>query len=438
MCQRFLSLILFSLLACTSYSQTIPDSPNTDLRRFFTQAGATYLIKHPHQTGTTITLPPNVTLQFQGGSIAGKLVFNNTQLNGNAKLHGSSISGTLKNKTFNAKWLCYADGKKDDAKNINFILAMCNEVFFPKGTYLLESMHQPPYRINKPYHIGIHRSNIKITGEKGATLKTKTKAGTLCIYSKPNDISNSIHNITIEGLTFTVQNESTEWDPYQEHCHTISLIGVNRCNIERCTFKNFWGDAICLNHYGDNTSTGERARNMNVVIRNNQINGYKCCNRNGISIINGQNVIIEKNQLKNTSHPSMPGAIDIEANNQAYTVDNITIRDNRIDNSQGKNGAISVISNKEGAPAHNIEITNNKITNSRRAFRFYVWTDYAASHITVKNNWVDKNTDPWVWDGKGRTRNWVFTGNTFLRKTNKKFGQDVKFEGLTYKNNQLK
>ena len=139
-----------------------------------------------------------------------------------------------------------------------------------------------------------------------------------------------------------------------------------------------------------------------------------------------------------TSHPSMPGAIDIEANNQAYTVDNITIRDNRIDNSQGKNGAISVISNKEGAPAHNIEITNNKITNSRRAFRFYVWTDYAASHITVKNNWVDKNTDPWVWDGKGRTRNWVFTGNTFLRKTNKKFGQDVKFEGLTYKNNQIK
>ena len=104
MCQRFLSLILFSLLACTSYSQTIPDSPNTDLRRFFTQAGATYLIKHPHQTGTTITLPPNVTLQFQGGSIAGKLVFNNTQLNGNVKLHGSSISGTLKNKKLNAKW----------------------------------------------------------------------------------------------------------------------------------------------------------------------------------------------------------------------------------------------------------------------------------------------------------------------------------------------
>ena len=438
MLQRFLSLILCILLACPSYTQTIQDTPNTDLRRFFTQAGATYLIKYPHQTGTTITLPPNVTLQFQGGSIAGKLVFNNTQLNGNVKLQGSSISGTLKNKTFNAKWLCYADGKKDDAGNINAILAMCNEVLFPKGTYLLESMHKPPYKINKPYHIGIHRSNIKITGEKGAILKTNTKAGTLCIYSKPNDIPHSIHDITIEGMTFMVQNESTEWDPYQEHCHTVSLIGVNRCTIERCTFRNFWGDAICLNHYGDNTSTGERARNMNVVIRNNQINGYKCCNRNGISIINGQNVIIEKNQLTHTSHSSMPGAIDIEANNKAYTVDNIQIKENRIDHSQGKNGAISVISNKEGAPAHHIEITNNKITNSRRAFRFYVWTDYAASHITVKDNWVDKNTDPWVWDGKGRTRNWVFTGNTFLRKTNKKFGQDVRFEGLTYKNNRLK
>jgi hypothetical protein len=133
----------------------------------------------------------------------------------------------------------------------------------------------------------------------------------------------------------------------------------------------------------------------------------------------------------------MPGAIDIEANDTAYTVDNIKIRENKIDNCQGKNGAISVISNKEGAPAHNIEITNNRITNSRRAFRFYVWKDYTASNIIVKNNYIDKNTDPWKWDGTGRTRNWEFIGNTFRRPTSVKFGQDIKIEGLTYKNNRV-
>ena len=72
-----------------------------------------------------------------------------------------------------------------------------------------------------------------------------------------------------------------------------------------------------------------------------------------------------------------------------------------------------------------------------RLFRFYVWKDYTASNIIVKNNYIDKNTDPWKWDGTGRTRNWEFIGNTFRRPTSVKFGQDIKIEGLTYKNNRV-
>lgn len=440
--QKNMKRVLFFLfLICSVHiaiAATYYDQANTDLKAFFSESNATYVIRYTHKHKERITLPSNVTIDFQGGSLSGPIIFKNTLLKGKVRLQGSSISGTIQNKSFNAQWLCYADGKRDDAANINAILQISKEVVFPKGVYLLVSMHQPTYKINKPYHLGINHSGITLKGEKGATLTTKTKAGTLCIYSKPYDIPNSIHDIKIEGLTFRVQNEGTEWDDYQEHCHTVSLIGVNRCIIENCTIRNFWGDAICMNHYGDNENTGERTRNMNVVVRNNRIDGYKCCNRNGVSVINGQNVIIENNQIINTSHHNMPGAIDIEANNKAYTIDNIKIRNNKIDNCRGKNGAISVISNKEGGPAHNIEITNNSITNSRRAFRFYVWTDHAASNITVKDNKADKNTDPWIWNGKGRTRNWVFTGNTFLHKTNVKFGQDIKFERLTYQNNHLK
>lgn len=418
-------------------AKTFEDSAHTKLKDFFREPGATYIIKNHHKTKETIQLPPDITILFEGGSISCDLVLNGTLLKGNVKLQGTTISGTIRNSVFNAQWLCYADGKRDDAENINSILKICKEVKFTKGIYLLESMHHPIYKINKPYHIGINRTGIKLTGEKGAILTSKTMAGMLCIYSKPYDIKNSIHDIKIEGLTFTVQNESTNWDSYQEHCHTVSLMGVNGLIIEKCEFQNFWGDAICLNHYGDNVQTGERARNINIIIRNNRIDGYKFCNRNGISVINGQSVIIENNRICNTSYHTMPGAIDIEANDTAYTVDNIKIRENKIDNCQGKNGAISVISNKEGAPAHNIEITNNRITNSRRAFRFYVWKDYTASNIIVKNNYIDKNTDPWKWDGTGRTRNWEFIGNTFRRPTSVKFGQDIKIEGLTYKNNRV-
>ncbi len=434
---RYLLFVILVFSAQFAIATTYYDQANTDLKAFFSKSNTTYVIRYSHKNNERIILPPNVTIIFRGGLISAPITFNNTLVKGNVKLQGSSINGTIKNKSFNARWLCYADGKKDDAANINAILQICNEILFPKGTYLLVSTHKPIYKINKPYHLGINRSGIKLMGEKGATLITKTKAGTLCVYSKPYDIPNSIQDITIEGLTFTVQNEETKWDSYQEHCHTISLIGVNRCIIENCTIRNFWGDAICLNHYGDNENTGERTRNMNVVVCNNLIDGYKFCNRNGVSIINGQNVVIEKNTIVNTSHSNMPGAIDIEANNKAYTVDNIRINSNKINNSQGMNAAISVISNEHGAPVHNIEITNNKITNSSRAFRFYIWTDYAADNIIVKNNRADKNTEPWRWDGKGRTKNWVFTGNTFLHKTNVKFGQDVKIEGLIYRNNRL-
>ena len=434
---RFTLLAFLCMITGIVHAITYYDQKETDLQTFFVQKGATYVIRYPHiQRGIT-TIPSNSTIDFQGGSIAGNIKFDNTLLKGNVRLQGSSISGTIQNKFFNAQWLCYADGKKDDAASINAILQICNEVQFPKGTYLLVSTHNPTYKINKPYHLGINRSGTKLIGEKGATLTTKTKAGTLCIYSKPYDIPNSIHDIKIEGLTFMVQNEGTEWDSYQEHCHTISLIGVNRCFIENCTIRNFWGDAICLNHYGDNENTGERTRNMNVVVRNNHIDGYKCCNRNGVSVINGQHVIIARNTFVNTSHSNMPGAIDIEPNNKAYTVDDIKIINNRIDNCQGANAAIGIISNERGGPAHNIQIIKNHITNSRRAFEFAVGTDYAASNITVKNNWADKNTDPWIWHGEGRTKNWVFTGNTFLHDTKMRFGRGVKFEGLKNTNNKI-
>lgn len=427
----------FFFLAFPTNAKTFEDSAQIKLKDFFRESGATYIIRNHHKTKETIQLPPDITIQFEGGSISCNLLLNRTLLKGNVKLQGATISGTITNTVFNAQWLCYADGKRDDAENINSILKICKEVKFPKGTYLLESMHKPTYKINKPYHIGINQTGTKLTGEKGAILTTKTMAGMVCIYSKPYDIDNSIRDIKIEGLTFTVQNESTDWDSYQEHCHTVSLMGVDGLTIEKCNFLNFWGDAICLNHYGDNVHTGERARNMNVIIRNNRIDGYKFCNRNGISIINGQNVIIENNRIVNTSHHTMPGAIDIEANDTAYTVDNIKIRGNKIDNCQGKNGAISIISNKEGAPAHNIEITNNRITKSKRAFRFYIWKDYTASNISVKNNYIDKHTDPWKWDGSGRTRNWEFTNNRFRRPTSVGFGQDIKIEGIIYKNNRV-
>lgn len=418
-------------------AKTYYDSPGTNLNYFFTEKHSTYVIRYPHTQTTPLQLPEKVKLVFQGGSIQAPLHFKHTQLLGDVKLHGSTIQGSINNKQFVATWLCYADGIKDDAPNINAILQVCNNILFPKGIYHLESFHKPLYPISKPYHIGINRSNIKLTGEAGATLQTSTMAGMLCIYSKPKDIPNSQSNILIEGLTFQVNNESTDFDRNQEHCHTISFMGVKDASVKNCQFKNFWGDAICLSHYGDNENTGERTKNSNVIIENNYIDGYKHSNRNGVSVISGEHVKIKNNTFANCSHSSMPGAIDVEPNCHVYTINDILIENNQIDHCQGSNGGISLVSNKRGGPLYNITIRKNRITNSSRGMEFAVELPETSGNIKIESNYVDEVTDPYIFYGHGETRNWNFKKNIFKRKTKVKFGGSIKFINLKQDDNEI-
>ncbi len=433
-----LAFILAFLIPQFLQAKTFYDAPDTDLGRFFASANSTYVIRYQHAGKQKITIPSNSTLNFDGGSIQAPVEFCRTTLKGTVRLHGSRISGTIANKTFNARWLCYADGKKDDATNINEILSLCKQVFFPRGTYLLEAFHTPLYPINKPYHLGINRSGISLKGEEGTVLLTRTKAGTLCIYSKPYALKESVAKITIEGLTFQVENEDTGFDPYQEHCHTISFIGVKGATVKNCQFKNYWGDAICLNHYNDNENTGERTRNMKVILEGNRIDGYKHSNRNGISIISGEDVIIKNNQLKNCAHSKMPGAIDIEPNSHVFTINNIRIMGNTIDACQGNNAAISVVSNKRQGPIHNVLIRDNRITNSTRGLEFAVECDDVADEIKVENNFIDENTDPYIFYGKGKSKNWSFKGNIFKRASKRKLGGEIRIFNLKTSKNQIK
>lgn len=435
--KRIAFFLLWALIVCPIHAMSFYDSPDTNLLDFFSKDGATYIIRHQHIEARQVLIPANCTIIFEGGQLQAPITFNKTLLKGDVKLQGSHISGSLKNKIFNAQWLCYANGKQDDAEAINMIFSMSNHAVFPKGTYLLSSFHTPEYPINKPYHLGINHSNLTIKGEEGATLLTRTKAGTLCIYSKPYDIKKSISKIVIDGLTFKVENEDTAFDSHQEHCHTLSFMGVNDAKIRNCIFNNYWGDAICLNHYNDNENTGERSRNMRVVIENNHIDGYKHSNRNGISVISGENVTIKGNTLINCAYGKMPGAIDIEPNSHIFTINNIRIIENRIDACHGNNAAISVVSNKRRGPIHNILIRGNQITNSSRGLEFAVECDDVADNIKVENNYVDENTDPYIFYGHGETKNWTFRKNAFRRKTKIKFGGSIKFNNLKESDNEI-
>ena len=441
MIQRFLlSQIIFTVALC-GQAKTIYDSPDAYIKNLFKEARTKYIIRFNHTFSDTLKVPIGCELSFDGGSLSGPIVFKETKLSGKVNLHGSSVSGRIRNKVFEADWLCYKDGTTDDARNINELINICERIYFPAGRYLLKSEYNPKGRVPSGYehsiktHIGINKSHVYIIGEEGTTFITDQALCTICIFSQPKQIELSVRDIVLKDITFEVHNNDQE---FHEFMHTIKLIGINGLIIKKCTFNDFWGDAISLSHYGDGPETGERTRNQNIRILDNVIiGGDHYNNRNGISVINGKNVLIRNNTIQNTSRKDMPGGIDIEPNNSAYTIENIRIENNTLEGIKGGGGAICVVAQKKG-PAHNIHITGNKVSRSNTGIFIYLKTDYTTDNYYIKNNVIESDTRPYRFEGDGISQRWEVTGNTFMRPCEQPFGGDLTVKGLVMKNNKKK
>lgn len=379
----------------------------------------------------SLILPPKVELHFCGGSIKGNIVFNDTYLSGTIRLQESNISGTLKNDVFQTGWICHGNGENDDAQLINQILTMCNTVLFNKGTYLLSSYHNPRNDLEACYynsvksHIGIYKDNVTLIGEEGASLLVKDPSVAICVYSKPNDIEHSVKNIRIEGLTFRSENDRKD---FYEFFHTIKMLGATDVLVSNCKFFDFWGDAISLSHYGDTPDTGERTRNSHVGIKDNYIDGGNHNNRNGVSIISGEYVVVENNVFVETSRNNMPGSIDIEANNSAYTVENIVIRNNVIQGCKGGVGSICIVSNDREAPATKIQIKDNIISDTYRGVCFVIDSQFSTCDIEVVENIFSDCKNPLILRGKGNSKNWVIKRNNGIKKI--KVSGEIKVRNL--------
>lgn len=410
----------------------IEDSENCDVSKLLSQSKRVYKISHNHSFDKLV-LPKGCEVYFDGGSLKGDITFDSNYLSGKVKLHESTLNGTIVNTSFEAGWICFGDGKKDDAKGINEALKVCNTIHFQKGTYLLSSLHQPLPDLAKNFHeavnshVGIFKSGISLIGDQGACLLSKDINRVITIYSLPNEIKRSIKNIKISGLTFRVFNNGKE---FHEFVHTIKTLGVNGLSITNCEFFEFWGDAISLSHYGDTPNTGERSRNSHVIIDNNYIDGGNHNNRNGISIISGYDVIINNNTLVETSKDNMPGAIDVEANNSAYTTEKIVIQNNSIYNCKGNVGSIAIVSNKNEAPAKNIVIEGNDIQSSTNGICILIDSKNSTGRIKIRENNISNCNNPLIFRGNGESKNWEIKGNKYNNSIKSKIGGNIQVTNL--------
>jgi len=148
---------------------------------------------------------------------------------------------------------------------------------------------------------------------------------------------------------------------FSEHIH---LLNINACTglvVENCTFSGFCGDGIYL---GSSNQSGTERHNRNIVVRGCTFDGINGNNRNGISVIDCDGLVIEGCFFTNCSRKDMPGAIDIEPDDHKFhRVRNIVIRNNRISFCTGGVASISLylpIHDYDLPPA-NIVIEGNHI-----------------------------------------------------------------------------
>ena len=424
-----------------SAQRLIVDTPNSDISSLFGKSNTVYVIRHKHHFSDSITVPSHSEIRFEGGSLSGRIAFNETKLTGDVKLQGSHISGTIRNRSFNAAWLCYRDGKTDDAGNINQILTLCKDIYFPKGVYWMESSYQPDdlegnLKETVKCHIGINKSDVTLRGEQGTNFVTEQVLGMITVYTQPNQIDRSIGKIRIENIKFTTRNDGKN---FHEFIHVIKLMGVNGIIIRGCEFEDFWGDGICLSHYGDTPQTGERTRNQNVKILNNTIIGGNHHNtRNGISIVNGKNVLVRNNNIRNTSRKDMPGGIDVEPNNSAYTVENIRIEKNTFEGIWGTVGAVGIVLLRDQAPAYNVCVAGNTIRDCSCGISIAIKTEMSSGKILIKENFIAGDTRPYNFVGSGSSKDWIICDNVFERPCLESMPGNIKVDNLKVKNNKKK
>jgi hypothetical protein len=186
------------------------------------------------------------------------------------------------------------------------------------------------------------RSGVHLQGcGRGVTVlrQNRTAGPTFgMLHAESPNAEGRISGLRLSDLTLRGMVETKGFSEFE---HLVSLNGVHGVLVERVDFVGFRGDGLYI---GSGASAGHERHNRHVVIRNCTFDGVNKNNRNGISIIDGDGVLIERCAFKNCTRADMPGAIDVEPDANVYhVVRNITVQNCSFRNIGGGVAAIGVM-----------------------------------------------------------------------------------------------
>lgn len=136
-------------------------------------------------------------------------------------------------------------------------------------------------------------------------------------------------NIQLRGMRILGKVVS---NGFSEHVHLINLNAASWVLLEDVDLAGFQGDGVYL---GSSNVGGLERHNENITLRRVRIDGVNRDNRNGISVIDCTNLILDDVRIRRTTRSNMPAAIDIEPDALTFhriknvSMTNIDIRDCR-------------------------------------------------------------------------------------------------------------
>jgi len=180
---------------------------------------------------------------------------------------------------------------------------------------------------------------------------------------------------------------------FNEHQHLLNFNAASDLLVENLRIRGQRGDGIYL---GSSNTAGLERHNERIVIDRCTIDGVNAENRNGISIIDGSQVVISKVRILNCTRAGQPGAIDMEPDANLYArIRDVTVEDFYISGGFGSGVACLLRPNATlTTPVSNIRVLKGTITGKASGFGYQRNTQAPAnvprdgvvfSDIEVKN-----------------------------------------------------
>jgi hypothetical protein len=231
------------------------------------------------------------------------------------------------------------------------------DVCVPAGVYLVRGLRL--------------RSNVRLLGEgRDRTVLRETTGISYLLSVNPGnegsaDPSLNQHDIEIARIAFEGPVAAMG---FAEHQHLLNFNGVTRLHVHDCAIRGFRGDGIYL---GSGNVAGLERHNLDVRLSGNEFDGITGDNRNGVSVIDGDRVVISNNRFVRCSRSTMPGPIDIEPDGHPFQrISNIIIEENRFEDCGGNIAKIAVhIPVPEGfaGAIRNLHIARNTVGARQRS-----------------------------------------------------------------------